>query len=77
MFQHPSICEWWCDGACLHERTALLQPLPMNRFLGLAIFFTVGIALVLWWAATLVGHKLGEFAVTRTFKGHSGDRKTK
>ena len=22
------------------------------------------------------GHKLGEFAVTRTFKGHSGDRKT-
>jgi small subunit ribosomal protein S19 len=25
----------------------------------------------------MVGHKLGEFAVTRTFKGHSGDRKTK
>ncbi len=24
-----------------------------------------------------VGHKLGEFAPTRTFKGHSGDRKTK
>ncbi len=24
----------------------------------------------------MVGHKLGEFAVTRTFKGHSGDRKT-
>ena len=23
----------------------------------------------------LVGHKLGEFAITRTFKGHSGDRK--
>ncbi|MGH1538152.1 MAG: 30S ribosomal protein S19 [Gammaproteobacteria bacterium] len=23
----------------------------------------------------MVGHKLGEFAVTRTFKGHSGDRK--
>lgn len=23
----------------------------------------------------LVGHKLGEFAPTRTFKGHSGDRK--
>jgi len=22
-----------------------------------------------------VGHKLGEFASTRTFKGHSGDRK--
>lgn len=23
----------------------------------------------------IVGHKLGEFAPTRTFKGHSGDRK--
>ncbi len=23
----------------------------------------------------MVGHKLGEFAMTRTFKGHSGDRK--
>ena len=25
----------------------------------------------------MVGHKLGEFAVTRTFKGHSGDKKGK
>lgn len=25
----------------------------------------------------LVGHKLGEFAATRTFKGHAGDRKSK
>lgn len=25
----------------------------------------------------MVGHKLGEFALTRTFKGHAGDRKTK
>jgi small subunit ribosomal protein S19 len=24
----------------------------------------------------MVGHKLGEFAVTRTFKGHGGDKKT-
>ncbi len=24
-----------------------------------------------------VGHKLGEFAATRTFRGHSGDRKAK
>lgn len=23
----------------------------------------------------MVGHKLGEFALTRTFKGHSGERK--
>jgi small subunit ribosomal protein S19 len=25
----------------------------------------------------MVGHKLGEFAATRTFKGHSGDKKAK
>ena len=25
----------------------------------------------------MVGHKLGEFAVTRTFKGHSADRKSR
>lgn len=25
----------------------------------------------------MVGHKLGEFALTRVFKGHSGDRKAK
>jgi small subunit ribosomal protein S19 len=25
----------------------------------------------------MVGHKLGEFAVTRTFKGHAGDKKSK
>lgn len=24
----------------------------------------------------MVGHKLGEFAVTRTFKGHGGDKKS-
>jgi small subunit ribosomal protein S19 len=25
----------------------------------------------------MVGHKLGEFVLTRTFRGHSGDRKVK
>lgn len=25
----------------------------------------------------MVGHKLGEFAMTRTFRGHSGDKKAK
>ena len=25
----------------------------------------------------MVGHKLGEFAATRTFRGHAGDRKSK
>lgn len=26
---------------------------------------------------SMIGHKLGEFAATRTFRGHSGDKKTK
>lgn len=25
----------------------------------------------------MVGHKLGEFSITRTFRGHAGDRKAK
>lgn len=25
----------------------------------------------------MIGHKLGEFSLTRNFKGHSGDKKTK
>lgn len=25
----------------------------------------------------MIGHKLGEFALTRTFKGHAADKKTK
>ena len=25
----------------------------------------------------MVGHKLGEFALTRTFKGHGGDKKSR
>ena len=25
----------------------------------------------------MVGHKLGEFAITRTFYGHTGDKKAK
>lgn len=25
----------------------------------------------------MVGHKLGEFAITRTFRGHTADRKSK
>jgi small subunit ribosomal protein S19 len=25
----------------------------------------------------MVGHKLGEFSPTRTFNGHTGDKKTK
>ena len=32
--------------------------------------------LIVYISDQMVGHKLGEFAMTRTFKGHSADRKT-
>lgn len=28
-------------------------------------------------AEEMIGHKLGEFAPTRTYRGHAGDKKTK
>lgn len=31
----------------------------------------------LYISENMVGHKLGEFAMTRTFRGHAGDRKGK
>ncbi|MBW5802547.1 30S ribosomal protein S19 [Coxiella endosymbiont of Ornithodoros amblus] len=31
----------------------------------------------LYISENMVGHKLGEFAITRTFRAHSGDRKAK
>jgi small subunit ribosomal protein S19 len=38
---------------------------------------TIAIHIPVLVTENMVGHKLGEFAVTRTFKGHSGDKKTK
>jgi len=31
----------------------------------------------IYMSENMVGHKLGEFATTRTFRGHTGDRKAK
>lgn len=31
----------------------------------------------LYISENMVGHKLGEFSITRTFRAHSGDRKTR
>ena len=46
--------------------------------LGLTIAVHNGRAHVpIYISENMVGHKLGEFAATRTFKGHSGDRKAK
>src|SRR5574343_1895184 len=47
-------------------------------FVGLTVAVHNGRAHVpIYVSESMVGHKLGEFALTRTFKGHTGDKKAK
>lgn len=47
-------------------------------FVGLTVAVHNGRAHVpIYVSESMVGHKLGEFALTRTFKGHTGDKKVK
>ena len=56
------------------SRRSMITP----EFVGLTIQIHNGRQhLPLFITEDMVGHKLGEFAITRTFKGHSGDRKAK
>ena len=48
------------------------------EFVGLTIMIHNGKSHVAtFMTENMVGHKLGEFALTRTFKGHPGDKKAK
>jgi len=50
----------------------------MPDFIGLTIAVHNGRQHVpVYISENMVGHKLGEFALTRTFKGHAADRKAK
>lgn len=50
----------------------------MPDFIGLTIAVHNGKQHVpVYVSENMVGHKLGEFALTRTFKGHAADRKAK
>ncbi|MEO9064805.1 MAG: 30S ribosomal protein S19 [Burkholderiaceae bacterium] len=50
----------------------------MPDFVGLTIAVHNGRQHVpVYISENMVGHKLGEFALTRTFKGHAADRKAK
>ena len=56
------------------SRASMIVP----DMLGLTIAVHNGHAHVpIYVSENMVGHKLGEFATTRTFKAHSGDRKAK
>ena len=50
----------------------------MPDFIGLTIAVHNGRQHVpVYVTENMVGHKLGEFAITRTFKGHAADKKAK
>ena len=56
------------------SRRSMIVP----EMIGLTIAIHNGKAHVpVYISENMIGHKLGEFAVTRTFRAHSGDRKTK
>ena len=55
------------------SRRSMIVP----EMIGLTIAIHNGKAHVpVYISENMVGHKLGEFAITRTFRVHSGDRKT-
>lgn len=50
----------------------------LPKFVGITIAVHNGrLHIPIYITENMVGHKLGEFAITRTFKGHSGDKKVK
>jgi len=50
----------------------------LPEMVGLTIAIHNGKAHVpIYISENMVGHKLGEFAITRTFRSHAGDRKAK
>jgi small subunit ribosomal protein S19 len=54
------------------------RSMVLPQMVGLTIAVHNGRAFVpVYVSENMVGHKLGEFAATRTFKAHSGDRKAK
>jgi small subunit ribosomal protein S19 len=56
------------------SRRSMILP----EFIGLTIAVHNGrLHIPIFITENMVGHKLGEFAATRTFRGHSGDRKVK
>ena len=50
----------------------------LPEFIGLTIAVHNGkLHVPVYVSENMVGHKLGEFALTRTFKGHAADKKAK
>jgi small subunit ribosomal protein S19 len=81
----------FCDGVLLKKveaaqanrdkkpiKTWSRRSTVMPDFIGLTIAVHNGKQHVpVYVSENMVGHKLGEFALTRTFKGHAADKKAK
>ena len=66
------------DGSRRPIKTWSRRSVIMPEFVGLTIAVHNGRQHVpLLITENMVGHKLGEFAFTRTFRGHAADRKAK
>lgn len=64
------------SGKSEQIKTWSRDSMVMPEFVGLTISVHNGKKFVpVFITENMVGHYLGEFAPTRTFKGHSGDRK--
>ncbi len=64
------------SGSKAPLRTKSRRSVILQRFVGINFEIHNGKKFVpVFINDTMIGHKLGEFAPTRTFKGHSGDRK--
>ena len=66
------------EGSRRPIKTLSRRSMIMPEFVGLTIAVHNGRQRVpVLITENMVGHKLGEFAVTRTFRGHVADRKVK
>ena len=74
----PKVSKAKEEGSRRPIKTWSRRSMIMPEFVGLTIAVHNGKQHVpVLVTENMVGHKLGEFAATRTFRGHVGDRKVK
>jgi len=81
-FVHPSLWEKVVlakeEGSTKQIKTWSRASIITPEMVGLVILVHNGKAHIpVFVKEDMIGHRLGEFAPTRTFKGHSGDKKVK
>ena len=76
VFERAELPDADFSGAEMTQVYAVRAKLRGAQFVGANVMVHNGHKWIpLFITENMVGHKLGEFAPTRTFRGHSGDRK--